>query len=389
MGDDCPVFDGLFQFCQISVGGSIAGAVKLNHGLADTAINFAGGLHHAKRTEASGFCFANDIVLSILELLKYHARVLYIDIDVHHGDGVEEAFYTTDRVMTCSFHKFGDFFPGTGDLNDIGTGTGKHYSVNFPLDDGIDDASYESVFRPVISKIMEWYRPGAIVLQVGADSLTGDRLGCFNLTTKGHGACVSFVKTFGVPVLLLGGGGYTIRNVARAWTYETALMVDTEVSDVLPYNDYFEYYGPDFRLHIEPNNMENKNTREMLSRKTAQILENLRSLEGAPRVAMADEAPPSAYEFLEERRRREEDEAEDRREEADRLAGKDAHVSRYNEMSDSDDEGEGRSRDDTRRHRTAETGPPGVVVKEEEGAAAAAAAPDAAADAAPAAPMQE
>jgi histone deacetylase 1/2 len=88
----------------------------LNRGLCDIAINWAGGLHHAKKMEASGFCYVNDIVLGILELLRYYARVLYIDIDVHHGDGVEEAFYTTDRVMTVSFHKYGEFFPGTGEL---------------------------------------------------------------------------------------------------------------------------------------------------------------------------------------------------------------------------------------------------------------------------------
>lgn len=90
--------------------------MKLNHGESDIAINWAGGLHHAKKSEASGFCYINDIVLAILELLKYHARVLYIDIDIHHGDGVEEAFYTTDRVMTVSFHKYGEYFPGTGDI---------------------------------------------------------------------------------------------------------------------------------------------------------------------------------------------------------------------------------------------------------------------------------
>lgn len=94
----------------------VEGAARLNRGLCDIAINWAGGLHHAKKSEASGFCYVNDIVLGILELLRYYARVLYIDIDVHHGDGVEEAFYTTDRVMTVSFHKYGEFFPGTGEL---------------------------------------------------------------------------------------------------------------------------------------------------------------------------------------------------------------------------------------------------------------------------------
>ena len=104
LGEDCPVFDGLYDFCQLSAGGSIGGAVKLNMKKADIAINWAGGLHHAKKCEASGFCYVNDIVLSILELLKEHQRVLYVDIDIHHGDGVEEAFYTTDRVMTvCAY----------------------------------------------------------------------------------------------------------------------------------------------------------------------------------------------------------------------------------------------------------------------------------------------
>lgn len=116
MDVDCPVFDGLFKYCQIYTGGSVGGAYKLNRQTADICINWAGGLHHAKKSEASGFCYINDIVLCILELLKYHPRVVYIDIDIHHGDGVEEAFYTTNRVMTVSFHKFGEYFPGTGHI---------------------------------------------------------------------------------------------------------------------------------------------------------------------------------------------------------------------------------------------------------------------------------
>ena len=147
-------------------------------------------------------------------------RVLYVDIDIHHGDGVEEAFYTTDRVMTVSFHKFGDYFPGTGDLRDLGFGKGKYYSLNVPLDDGIDDDSYQSLFKPIMGKVMEVFRPGAVVLQCGADSLSGDRLGCFNLSIKGHAECVRYMRSFNVPLLLLGGGGYTIRNVARCWCYE-------------------------------------------------------------------------------------------------------------------------------------------------------------------------
>lgn len=110
-------------------------------------------MHHAKKAEASGFCYINDIVLAILELLKTHQRVLYVDIDIHHGDGVEEAFYTTNRVMTVSFHKYGDFFPGTGDVRDTGYAAGKNYSVNVPLREGMDDESYRFLFEPIMAKV--------------------------------------------------------------------------------------------------------------------------------------------------------------------------------------------------------------------------------------------
>ena len=179
-------------------------------------------------------------MLAILELLRFKKRVLYIDIDVHHGDGVEEAFYTTDRVMTVSFHKYGEYFPGTGELRDIGIGQGKHYAVNFPLRDGIDDTAYQTIFEPTISAVMEYYQPEAVVLQCGGDSLSGDRLGCFNLSMRGHANCVKFVRSFGLPTLVLGGGGYTMRNVARTWAYETGRLVGVEMDSVLPYNEYYD-----------------------------------------------------------------------------------------------------------------------------------------------------
>ena len=257
---DCPVFDGLHEFTSLYTGASLDGAVQLAQNEADIAINWSGGLHHAKKSEASGFCYINDIVLAILELLKVHARVLYVDIDVHHGDGVEEAFYCTDRVMTFSLHKYGDFFPGTGHSTDVGAKDGAGFSVNAPLHLGMTDTTYRDLFQPVMQKIMEVYQPGAVVLQCGADSLTGDRLGCFNLTLEGHAECVRYVQSFHVPVLVLGGGGYTIRNVARCWAFETSVLLDKTISNEIPYNDYYEYYAPDFELHLTPENMENMNS---------------------------------------------------------------------------------------------------------------------------------
>jgi histone deacetylase 1/2 len=141
---------------------TLAAANKLIRGESDIAINWAGGLHHAKKTEASGFCYINDIVLAVLELLRYHQRVLYIDIDIHHGDGVEEAFSTTDRVMTASFHMT-EFFPGTGKLEETGIGKGKNYAVNVPLQKGMDDWSYQNLFEPVSGSVFLHSIDGSLV----------------------------------------------------------------------------------------------------------------------------------------------------------------------------------------------------------------------------------
>ncbi|XP_046911950.2 histone deacetylase 3 [Dermatophagoides farinae] len=307
VGDDCPVFEGLYEFCTRYTGASLHGACQLNDKVADIAINWSGGLHHAKKFEASGFCYVNDIVIAILELLKYNPRVLYIDIDIHHGDGVQEAFYLTDRVMTVSFHKYGAFFPGTGDMYEIGYESGRHYAVNVPLKDGIDDAGYFSVFKPIINDVVSIYQPTAIVLQCGADSLHADRLGCFNLSFRGHGECVKYVKNLGIPLLVLGGGGYTLRNVARCWTYETSLLVEKEVPNDIPLMEYIEYFAPNFTLLddlVQPpgsdqksirNNethQHNHNTKSYLESIVKFVQENLRMLEGAPSVQMHHVPPP-------------------------------------------------------------------------------------------------
>ncbi|EPQ58839.1 hypothetical protein GLOTRDRAFT_113736 [Gloeophyllum trabeum ATCC 11539] len=291
VGDDNPPFEGVFEFCSISAGGSLAAAHRLASGATDIAINWAGGLHHAKKQEASGFCYINDIVLGILELLRTYPRVLYIDIDCHHGDGVEEAFYTTDRVMTCSFHKHGEYFPGTGDSADRGEGRGRGYAVNVPLKDGISDETYKSIFEPVITKILEVFRPSAIVLQCGSDSLAGDKLGCFNLTMRGHAACVQFVRRQNIPMMLLGGGGYTVKNVARTWCYETAcaLGIEASIDEMLPYNAYFEWFGPKYRLEVPDNNMENINLKDgYLTATRDKVLAQLSELQPAPSSQMQD-----------------------------------------------------------------------------------------------------
>lgn len=299
VGDDSPIFPGLFDFCSKYTGASLQGAVKLNNKQCDIAVNWSGGLHHAKKFEASGFCYVNDIVIAILELLKYHARVLYIDIDIHHGDGVQEAFYLTDRVMTVSFHKFGNmFFPGTGDMYEYGVQSGRYYSLNVPLKDGIDDATYVPLFKPVIEAVITKYQPSVIVLQCGADSLALDRLGVFCLNIKGHGECVRYVKSFGIPLLVLGGGGYTIRNVSRCWTYETSILVDEQVDEKIPTTtDFYDFFGPDYLLSpVTPGTFNNQNSKQYIESIKMTVFDHLKSIEGAPSVQMQD-VPPDIFSF--------------------------------------------------------------------------------------------
>ena len=300
-GDDCPIFDGLYEYCSLYTGASLDAARKLTNKQSNIAINWSGGLHHAKKTEASGFCYINDIVLAILQLLLHHPRVLYIDIDVHHGDGVEQAFWSTDRVLTLSFHKYSpaDFFPGTGALDDTGPlnngSPGAHHSLNVPLHDGIEDEQYINLFKDTVGPCVERYNPTAIVIQCGADSLGGDRLGCFNLNIQAHGACVDFVKSFQLPLLVLGGGGYTPRNVAKAWAYETSLCIGADLNPNLPpHMPYLEHFGTEttiFPSLDSTNRYENKNSKAYLEGVVMGIKEQLKYMEGSPSVQM-QQIPP-------------------------------------------------------------------------------------------------
>ncbi|NWI26126.1 HDAC8 deacetylase, partial [Sula dactylatra] len=153
LGYDCPATEGIFEYAAAVGGATITAAQCLLDGKCKVAINWPGGWHHAKKDEASGFCYLNDAVLGILRLRQKFDRVLYIDLDLHHGDGVEDAFSFTSKVMTVSLHKFSPgFFPGkcfcfsgTGDVTDVGLGKGRYYSVNVPIQDGIQDEKYYQI----------------------------------------------------------------------------------------------------------------------------------------------------------------------------------------------------------------------------------------------------
>lgn len=232
---DNPVFPGLWEWSQLHTGASLQCAQLVSEGEIRIAFNIAGGLHHAGASQASGFCYVNDPVLAIYHFVDKGKRVMYLDIDAHHGDGVQWAFYDDPSVLTVSFHQDGrTLFPGTGGLNETGRGNGVGYSVNVPMLPGTDDYVFWQGFRSVVPRLMEVFKPDVIVSQLGVDTFRDDPLAALELTT--HGLCnvIAYLKEHAPAWVALGGGGYNASNVARAWTLAWAIMNGAHLSDELP-----------------------------------------------------------------------------------------------------------------------------------------------------------
>ncbi|MEK7836905.1 MAG: acetoin utilization protein AcuC, partial [candidate division NC10 bacterium] len=232
---DNPIFPGLWDAAQLVAGGSLLAATLVAEGEADRAFHFAGGLHHAMRDRASGFCYVNDAVLAIMTLRQRGLRVAYVDIDAHHGDGVQLAFYDDPNVLTISTHERGDrLFPGTGFVEEMGQEAGLGCSVNLPLQPFTDDAIYEPAFEAVVPPLLRAFRPDVLVLQLGIDSHRTDPLTHLSLSIQGFTRAVTRLLELGPRVVALGGGGYDLPNVARAWTAAWAAMNEITLSPELP-----------------------------------------------------------------------------------------------------------------------------------------------------------
>ncbi len=232
---DNPIVKGIYEGSLLSGGGSVQATRLIMDGKAKIAFNIAGGLHHAMPDRASGFCYINDPVLAIKELLKKYNKIAYIDIDAHHGDGVQYAFYDTDKVLTISLHETGTFlFPGTGFSEEIGAGKGKGFSVNLPFYPGTDDETFVWGFNEIVPALIDAYKPDAIVAQLGVDTMSTDPLTHLELTTNGFCEMVKRIRDFNLPLAALGGGGYNVANVARCWTLALGIFAEIELSDAIP-----------------------------------------------------------------------------------------------------------------------------------------------------------
>lgn len=222
---DCPVFFGVYDYNALAAGATVLGARKILEGNVGIAFNPFGGLHHAFPARAGGFCYINDIVLGCKTLARAGKRVLFLDIDVHHSDGVQYAFYDDDQVMVISLHENGKhLFPGTGRVREIGEGAGKGFTVNLPFPPGTYDAIYMRAFREVVLPLIHTYHPDVLVLEVGADTLAGDPLAHLRLTNNVYADVIELLLAFGKPVLATGGGGYNVENTVRAWSLVWAAL---------------------------------------------------------------------------------------------------------------------------------------------------------------------
>lgn len=223
--EDTPVFAGLFDYASLACGASLKAAELIIDGQAGVAFNPSGGYHHAGPAAAAGFCYLNDVVLACMRLTAAGKRVMFIDVDAHHGDGVQDAFYDRSDVLTVSFHQDGrTLYPGTGFEHEIGVGEGEGYAVNVPLPPGIYDEPFIIAFQAVALPMLAIYEPDVIVLELGMDGLAGDPLTAMSLTNNAYAEVIEAVMASGRPVLAVGGGGYNVPNTVRAWTLAWSIL---------------------------------------------------------------------------------------------------------------------------------------------------------------------
>lgn len=236
---DNPVYPGLYEANSLSTGGTLVAAEAVISGSSSAAFSVAGGLHHALPSRASGFCVFNDPVIAIIGLLERGLRVAYVDIDCHHGDGVQLAFYDDNRVLTISLHESGDFlFPGTGSTREIGLDDGKGFSVNIPFAPYTTDSVYLDAFDALVPQIVTAFAPDILFTQLGIDTHFSDPITHMNLTTQGFRSIVERLSRLSADInckwIGTGGGGYGLSAVARGWSMGFSVMAGLTLPHTIP-----------------------------------------------------------------------------------------------------------------------------------------------------------
>jgi acetoin utilization protein AcuC len=239
---DTPAFKGCYEASALGAGASLTAVDLVMSGKVTHAMNIAGGLHHAHPGRASGFCIFNDPAISIAYLKKKYSveRILYLDVDAHHGDGVMYGFYSDPGVLDIDFHEDGrHLFPGTGFIQEVGEGEASGLKINVPLSPFTNDETYLKLFREVVPMAVRKYRPQILLLQCGVDSHANDLLAHLQITTKSYCEITSTLHELAHEVadgrlVVFGGGGYNIANVARTWALVASTLVDYHPPQSIP-----------------------------------------------------------------------------------------------------------------------------------------------------------
>lgn len=248
--EDTPAFAGIHEASARMAGASLIAAESLLSGHALRAVNFGGGLHHARRDQASGFCIYNDAAAAVQRLLDGGVnRVLYIDIDAHHGDGTESIFWNDPRVLTISLHETGmRLFPGTGFANEIGGPEAPGSAVNVALPSAVDDGGWLRAFHAVVPQLTEAFEPEVIVSQHGCDSHYLDPLSHLGISVDAQRQAAISIRGLADQFcegrwLATGGGGYSLTNVVpRAWSHLIAVATGAPVAVTTPVPELWREY---------------------------------------------------------------------------------------------------------------------------------------------------
>lgn len=246
---DNPVFPGIFEASLAYVAGSVRAACEVRDG-APLAFGIAGGLHHAQRSRASGFCVFNDPAIACSVLRERFDRVAYVDIDLHHSDGVQALFFDDPTVMTCSIHETGRrLYPGTGFVEERGA---EDTSVNVPLEPFTTGDVWLWAFEHGIMPALRAFEPGAIVLQMGTDPHFLDPLGHLNVAAQEWLEAVVRIKELGLPLVAVGGGGYELSCVPRMWASAVMTLSGIAYDDAIPSSIPREWGMTTFSDHSLP-----------------------------------------------------------------------------------------------------------------------------------------
>lgn len=233
-GPDTPVFAEMFEYGAWACGAGLVAAERLVAGRADIVFNLLGGFHHARPAHAGGFCYLNDVALACDTLTRAGKRVVYLDVDAHHGDGVQEIFYERNDVFTISMHESGKtLYPWGGFENEIGRGPGLGFNANISLPAGTYDDAFVAAFERAVLPLIGAYRPDVIVLELGMDTLAGDPLTHLQMTNNIVVDVLTRLLHFHCPLLVAGGGGYHVENTVRAWALAWRTCAGGDEEDAL------------------------------------------------------------------------------------------------------------------------------------------------------------